>query len=140
MTTNIAEDAVTEVAGRSRGTPRIANRILKRVRDYAQVKADGDVSISTAHDALDLMSIDKHGLDDLDRKLLKVIIEHYKGGPVGANTIAAALQEEVGTIEEIVEPYLMQLGLLARTSKGRVVTDKAYQYLGLEIPEDSKLF
>jgi len=140
LTTNIAEDAVSEVAGRSRGTPRIANRILKRVRDYAQVKADGDISISTAHKALDLMSIDKYGLDDLDRKLLKVIIEHYKGGPVGANTLAAALQEEAGTIEEIVEPYLMQLGLLARTSKGRVVTDKAYQYLGLEIPEDSKLF
>ena len=140
LTTNIAEDAVVEVAGRSRGTPRIANRILKRVRDYAQVKADGDVTISTAHDALDLMSIDKYGLDELDRKLLKVIIESYNGGPVGANTIAAALQEEVGTIEEIVEPYLMQLGLLARTAQGRVVTDKAYQYLGLELPTDNKLF
>ncbi len=140
LTTKISEDAILELASRSRGTPRIANRILKRVRDYVQVKADGDISTALAHDALSLMAIDKYGLDDLDRRFLKVIIEHYNGGPVGVNTIAAALQEEVGTVEEIIEPYLMQLGLLARTSQGRIVTDKAYQYLNLPLPENNKLF
>jgi holliday junction DNA helicase RuvB len=140
LSTKIIEDAIVEVAGRSRGTPRIANRLLKRVRDYAQVKGDGNISMPITNDALDLMAIDKYGLDEIDRRLLKIIIENYAGGPVGVNTLAAALQEESGTIEEIVEPYLMQLGLLARTAKGRVVTDKAYQYLGLEIPKDSKLF
>ncbi|MCB9803153.1 Holliday junction branch migration DNA helicase RuvB [Candidatus Nomurabacteria bacterium] len=140
LATKIREEAVTEIAGRSRGTPRIANRILKRVRDYAQVKSNGDVSLELTHDAFDLMAIDKYGLDQLDRQFLRVLIENFSGGPVGLNTIAAALQEEAGTIEEIVEPYLMKLGLLARTSKGRVATDRAYQYLGLELPKDSKLF
>ena len=140
LSTKIIEEAILEVAGRSRGTPRIANRLLKRVRDYAQVKGDGHISMQITNDALDLMAIDKYGLDELDRRLLKVIIENYAGGPVGINTLAAALQEEAGTIEEIVEPFLMQLGLLARTSKGRMVTDKAYQYLGLELPTDNKLF
>lgn len=140
LSTKIREEAVLEIAGRSRGTPRIANRILKRVRDYAQVKGDGNISLDMTDEALTLLAIDKHGLDNLDRQFVKVLIENFSGGPVGLNTIASALQEESGTIEEIVEPYLMKLGLIARTSKGRVATDKAYQYLGLEIPQDSKLF
>ncbi len=140
LTTQIREEAIVEIAGRSRGTPRIANRILKRVRDYAQVKGDGHVSLDIAQSALELLDIDKYGLDKLDRRLLEVLIKNFSGGPVGLNTLAAALQEEAGTIEEIVEPYLMQLGLLARTTKGRIATDRAYQYLGLELPTDSKLF
>ncbi|MBP9802301.1 Holliday junction branch migration DNA helicase RuvB [Patescibacteria group bacterium] len=140
LTTQIREEAIGEIAGRSRGTPRIANRILKRVRDYAQVKGDGHISLDITQSALDLLSIDKHGLDTLDRRLLEILINNFSGGPVGLNTLAAALQEEAGTVEEIVEPYLMQLGLLARTTKGRVATDRAYQYLGLELPKDSKLF
>lgn len=140
LSTQIREEAIGEIAGRSRGTPRIANRILKRVRDYAQVKGDGHISLDLTQSALDLLSIDKHGLDTLDRRLLEVLIHNFSGGPVGLNTLAAALQEEAGTVEEIVEPYLMQLGLLARTTKGRVATDRAYQYLGLELPKDSKLF
>jgi Holliday junction DNA helicase RuvB len=122
-------EAQMEIASRSRATPRIANRILKRVRDYAQVKAGGDVSLDVTKKALNLMAIDKHGLDDLDRKLLKVLVENFAGGPVGIGTLAAALQEESGTIEEIFEPYLMQLGFLSRTSKGRVATEKTYEYL-----------
>jgi Holliday junction DNA helicase RuvB len=140
LTTQIREEAIGEIAGRSRGTPRIANRILKRVRDYAQVKGDGHISLDITQSALALLSIDKHGLDTLDRRLLEILINNFSGGPVGLNTLAAALQEEAGTVEEIVEPYLMQLGLLARTTKGRVATDRAYQYLGLELPKDSKLF
>jgi Holliday junction DNA helicase RuvB len=140
LTTQIREEAIVEIAGRSRGTPRIANRILKRVRDYAQVKGDGHVSLDIAQSSLELLDIDKYGLDKLDRRLLEVLIKNFSGGPVGLNTLAAALQEEAGTIEEIVEPYLMQLGLLARTTKGRIATDRAYQYLGLELPTDSKLF
>lgn len=140
LTTQIREEAIIEIAGRSRGTPRIANRILKRVRDYAQVKGDGHISLDIAQSSLDLLSIDKYGLDKLDRCLLEVLIKNFSGGPVGLNTLAAALQEESGTIEEIVEPYLMQLGLLARTTKGRIATDRAYQYLGLELPAESKLF
>lgn len=140
LTTQIREEAIIEIAGRSRGTPRIANRILKRVRDYAQVKGDGHVSLDIAQNSLELLDIDKYGLDKLDRRLLEVLIKNFSGGPVGLNTLAAALQEEAGTIEEIVEPYLMQLGLLARTTKGRIATDRAYQYLGLELPTDSKLF
>ncbi|MBT4849265.1 Holliday junction branch migration DNA helicase RuvB [Candidatus Parcubacteria bacterium] len=125
----IEGQAQMEIASRSRATPRIANRILKRVRDYAQVKAGGDVSLDVTKKALNLMAIDKHGLDDLDRKLLKVLVENFAGGPVGIGTLAAALQEESGTIEEIFEPYLMQLGFLSRTSKGRVATEKTYEYL-----------
>lgn len=136
----IIKEAIVEISRRSRGTPRIANRILKRVRDYAQVKSNGDVSMDMTKSALDLMSIDHNGLDELDRRLLTALIENYEGGPVGLSTLAAALQEEAGTIEEVFEPYLMQLGLLARTSKGRVVTSKAYDYLGLKKPEDNQLF
>lgn len=129
-----------EIAGRSRATPRIANRILKRVRDYAQVKANGQIDKGLTEQALDLLSIDKHGLDEVDRKLLKIMAENFSGGPVGLSTLAAGLQEEAGTIEEIFEPYLMQLGFLARTNKGRVLTDKAYQYLGIEKKAGQQLF
>jgi Holliday junction DNA helicase RuvB len=136
----IAKEATKEIAGRSRATPRIANRILKRVRDYAQVKADGDISLDITKKALDLLAIDAHGLDDMDRQLLKVLVDNFAGGPVGLNTLAAAVQEEAATVEEVFEPYLMQLGFLARTSKGRVATDKTYKYLGKEKGQESKLF
>lgn len=137
---NIDDQSRQEIASRSRATPRIANRVLKRVRDYAQVKADGNIDVALSRRALDLMSIDQHGLDEVDRKLLKIIAHNFSGGPVGLGTLAAALQEEAGTIEDIFEPYLMQLGFLARTAKGRVLTEKAYQYLGIDKKEWPKLF
>lgn len=130
-------ESTKEIAGRSRATPRIANRLLKRVRDYVEVKANGKMTLDNTHKALELLAIDKHGLDDLDRQLLKTLVDNFKGGPVGLSTLAAAIQEEAGTIEEIFEPYLMQLGFLARTSKGRIATDKAYEYLGIK--KDGKL-
>lgn len=129
---DIADEARSEVASRSRATPRIANRILKRVRDYAQVKGNGQATLDLTKSALDLMAIDKHGLDDLDRKLLYVLVENFSGGPVGLSTLAASVQEEADTIEEIFEPYLMQLGFLSRTAKGRIATPRAYEYLGLK--------
>ncbi len=128
----LAPRAASEIANRSRATPRIANRLLKRVRDYVQVKGTGAVTAELAKAALDQLAVDPLGLDDLDRQILRVIIEKFKGGPVGLNSIAAALQEEVGTIEEIYEPFLMQLGFLARTPRGRVATAAAYEHLGLE--------
>lgn len=140
LTVPIAQEASHEIASRSRATPRIANRILKRVRDFAQVKSDGNISHDITKKALDMMAVDKYGLDDLDRRLLKALVENFAGGPVGIGTLAAAVQEEAGTIEEIFEPYLMQLGFLARTSKGRIATDKTYEYLGLEKDKDNKLF
>lgn len=129
--------AVTLVAQRARATPRVANRLLKRVRDYAQVKGGGGTA-AVASAALDQLQVDPLGLDDLDRQILKVIIEKFKGGPVGLNAVAAALQEEEGTIEEIYEPYLMQLGFLARTPRGRIATEAAYGHLGLEAPAQAK--
>lgn len=138
---DIDDQAAVEIASRSRATPRIANRILKRVRDFAQVKGNGQISYDLTKGALEMMAIDDKGLDDLDRKLLYVLVENFSGGPVGLGTLAAAVSEEAGTIEEIFEPYLMQLGLLSRTSSGRVATDNTYKYLGVE-PKDSqnKLF
>ncbi len=136
LTVPTTKEARQEIADRSRATPRIANRILKRVRDYAQVKGNGDVSLDLTKQALNLMAIDQYGLDELDRRLLKILIENFNGGPVGLGTLAAALQEDPGTVEEIFEPYLMQLGFLARTSKGRVATQAAYKYLGLDVPEN----
>lgn len=127
------------VAIRSRATPRVANRLLKRVRDYAQVKGGGTVTPELATAALDQLAVDPVGLDDLDRQILRIIIEKFKGGPVGLNSVAAALQEEMGTIEEIYEPFLMQLGFLARTPRGRVVTGAAYEHLGLKAPEHAEL-
>ncbi|MDD5749694.1 MAG: Holliday junction branch migration DNA helicase RuvB [Patescibacteria group bacterium] len=138
LAVNIDKDSRKEIAGRSRATPRIANRILKRVRDYAQVKADGNISFDLTQKAMDMMAIDRYGLDDLDRRLLQVIAENFAGGPVGLGTLAAAVQEEAGTIEEIFEPYLMQLGFLARTAKGRIATDKTYQYLNIKKPGESQ--
>ena len=134
------EAAQKEIAIRSRATPRIANRILKRIRDYAQVKGVQEINKQIVQEALELMNIDQYGLDEIDRKLLRLIIDNFAGGPVGLNTLAATLQEEAGTIEEIFEPYLMQLGLLNRTAKGRIATEKTYKYLGLDIPENNKLF
>ena len=131
---NLLGDASKMIADRSRLTPRIANRLLKRVRDYVQVKGDGTVNPKITQEALDLMEVDHQGLDSLDRKILLAIIEKFKGGPVGINSIAASVQEEEGTIEEIYEPYLIQLGFLTRTSRGRVVTEAAYKHLGLEVP------
>ncbi len=128
------EDSIKMLAKRSRLTPRIANRLLKRVRDFAQVKGNGKLNKEITQSALNLLDVDDQGLDDLDRKIMEVIIERFKGGPVGLNSIAASVQEEEGTIEEIYEPYLMQLGFLVRTPRGRVVTEHGYKHLGLEVP------
>lgn len=132
------DGASQAIAHRSRATPRVANRLLKRVRDYVQVKGQGKATAELATAALDQMAVDPLGLDDLDRQILRIIIEKYKGGPVGLNSVAAALQEETGTIEEIYEPFLMQLGLLQRTPRGRTVTAAAYEHLGLKPPTDNQ--
>ncbi|OHE06565.1 MAG: hypothetical protein A2345_01875 [Sulfurimonas sp. RIFOXYB12_FULL_35_9] len=127
----IQPDGAKEIARRARGTPRIANRLLRRVRDFAQVKADGIITINIAHEALDSLGIDNLGLDSIDRKLLQTIIEKYEGGPVGVSTLAASIAEETDTIEDIYEPYLMQIGFINRTPRGRVATALAYEHLGL---------
>jgi Holliday junction DNA helicase RuvB len=127
-------EAASEIAARSRLTPRIANRLLKRVRDYAQVKQIDTITRRDARDALHLLEIDDLGLDTSDRRLLQAIIEHYQGGPVGLTTLAAICAEEPTTIEDVYEPYLMQIGLLQRTARGRQVTRKAYDHLGLTPP------
>lgn len=124
-----------EMARRSRGTPRLANRILKRVRDYAQVKHDGIITEEVAMTALDLMDVDRMGLDHIDRNILLTMIQKFGGGPVGLDTLAAAIGEDSGTIEDVYEPYLLKNGFINRTPRGRMVTDLAYHHLGLEIPE-----
>ncbi len=124
-----------EVALRSRGTPRIANRLLRRVRDYAQVKFNGDVSQDVADLALNMLNVDTHGLDHMDRRLLLAMIEKFGGGPVGVDSLAAAISEERDTIEDVIEPYLIQQGFMMRTSRGRVVTDNAYLHFGLSAPQ-----
>lgn len=126
--------AASLIARRSRLTPRVANRLLKRVRDYVQVKGNGQISDTLAEEALALMDVDHQGLDYLDRRILEVIATKFKGGPVGLNSVAAAVQEEEDTIEEIYEPYLMQLGFLMRTPRGRVITELGYKHLGLDVP------
>ena len=123
------------IAQRSRGTPRIANRLLRRVRDYAQVKGHGGIDESAAHAALDLLDVDPQGLDALDRKLLRTIIEKFDGGPVGIESLSASIGEERGTLEDVIEPFLIQQGLVARTARGRVATRLAWQHLGLSMPE-----
>ena len=128
-------EGAKEIARRARGTPRIANRLLRRVRDFAQVRADGKITISVAKDALDLLEVDRHGLDEIDRKIMLTIIQKYGGGPVGINTIAASIDEEASTIEDVYEPYLMQLGFLDRTRQGRVATIHAFEYFGLPRPQ-----
>jgi Holliday junction DNA helicase RuvB len=128
----VDDEGAREMARRSRGTPRVANRLLRRVRDFAEVRADGKITLSVAREALAMLGIDEHGLDDQDRNLMLAILQKYGGGPVGLNTLAAALSEEEDAIEEIYEPYLMQLGLLDRTSRGRVATALAYKHFGVE--------
>jgi len=126
----IAEDAAKEIASRSRGTPRIANALLRRVRDFAQVKCDGHIDLKISQYALEALNIDKFGLDEIDNKILTTIIEKFNGGPVGLNTIATALSEDPGTIEEVYEPFLIKEGFMKRTPRGREVTDLAYKHLG----------
>ncbi|MCS6874447.1 MAG: Holliday junction branch migration DNA helicase RuvB [Acidobacteriota bacterium] len=130
LRTEITEEGATEIARRSRGTPRIANRLLRRVRDFAEVEYSGKITKQVAEDALDRMEVDTYGLDEVDRKLLLTIIQKFDGGPVGLNTIAASIQEEKDSIEEIIEPYLIQIGFLNRTSRGRIATRLAYEHLG----------
>jgi len=128
------EPGAAEIARRSRGTPRVANRLLRRVRDFAEVRAKGHITLEVARDALAMLGVDEHGLDEIDRNLMLTIIRKYSGGPVGLNTIAASLSEEEDAIEEIYEPYLMQLGLLDRTQRGRVATALAYKHFGIDEP------
>ncbi len=133
----ISPEGAREIGRRARGTPRIANRILRRVRDYAQVVANGEITLAVAREALAQLEIDELGLDENDRRLLRAIIELFNGGPVGLNTLAAALAEEVDAIEDVYEPFLLQLGFLQRTPRGRVATRRAYEHLGLPFPERS---
>lgn len=129
---DIDADAAAEIARRSRGTPRIANRLLRRVRDYAQVRASGHIALDVARTALDLLDVDPFGLDEIDQKIMLTILEKYNGGPVGLNTIAASTDEEPDTIEEVYEPYLMQLGFLDRTPRGRMATSRAFEYFKID--------
>lgn len=131
----IEQEGAMEIGRRSRGTPRLANRLLKRVRDFAQVKYDGVITLEVARYALDLLDVDANGLDKNDRKILITLIEKYNGGPVGIDTIAATIGEESDTIEDVYEPYLMQLGFLNRTPRGRVVTPYCYRHLGYDYSE-----
>ncbi|CAM3732716.1 Holliday junction branch migration DNA helicase RuvB [Cohnella lubricantis] len=133
----IIGEASSEIARRSRGTPRIANRLLKRVRDYAQVRGDGIITEDIAHEALERIQVDPMGLDAVDHKMLQAMIANYRGGPVGVDTIAASIGEESQTIEDVYEPYLLQIGFLQRTPRGRVVTPAAYRHLGLPVPDKS---
>jgi len=137
---NVAIDdaAAAEIAQRARGTPRIANRLLRRVRDYAQVRADGTITLAVARAGLQLLEVDENGFDEVDRKLLHTIIDKFRGGPVGLNTIAAAISEEKDAIEDIYEPFLIQIGFLDRTPRGRVATPRAYGYFGLVAPAEQR--
>jgi Holliday junction DNA helicase RuvB len=136
LNVSMSEDGAYEVARRSRGTPRIANRLLRRVRDYAEVKANGHVTSAIADDALRMLDVDPIGLDVLDRKLLLAVIEKFDGGPVGVDNLAAAISEERDTIEDVLEPYLIQQGFLKRTPRGRMATTATYQHFGLSMPEN----
>ncbi|HJU75894.1 MAG TPA: Holliday junction branch migration DNA helicase RuvB [Gemmatimonadaceae bacterium] len=136
----VDNEGAMEIAKRSRGTPRIANRLLRRIRDYAQVRAAGRVNLDVARQALALLDVDEFGLDDMDVHILKAIIERFDGGPVGINAIAAAVAEEPGTIEEVYEPFLVQNGFLQRTPRGRVATSTAYRHIGYVQPKDADLF
>ena len=137
----INEDAAYEIARRSRGTPRIANLLLRRVRDFAQIKGDGTVTYEITQIALAALNVDQHGLDEMDNRILSTIIEKFKGGPVGLTTIATAVGEDAGTIEEVYEPFLIQEGYLMRTPRGREVTEAAYKHLGkIKYPDNLSLF
>ncbi len=140
LTVPIDADAATEIARRSRGTPRVANRLLRRVRDYAQVRADGRITTEVAGRALRMLEVDEHGFDEVDRRLLRTIIDKFGGGPVGVATLAAALSEERDAIEDIYEPFLLQIGFLDRTPRGRVATPRAYEYFGLPAPGKDRLW
>jgi Holliday junction DNA helicase RuvB len=131
LAVTIDRDASEEIARRSRGTPRIANRLLRRVRDYAQVRAEGHVTMAEATAALDMLEVDRFGLDEIDQKIMLTVLEKYGGGPVGLTTIGASIDEEPSTIEEVYEPYLMQLGFLDRTPRGRIATDRAFECFGI---------
>jgi Holliday junction DNA helicase RuvB len=134
MQVEIDEEGAQEIAKRSRGTPRVANRLLRRIRDFAQVRAGGSIDRKVAADALQLLEVDQFGLDDMDSRILKAIIEKFDGGPVGVSTIAAAVGEDVGTLEEVYEPFLVQNGFLQRTPRGRVATAQAYRHFGFNPP------
>jgi Holliday junction DNA helicase RuvB len=136
----IDHDATTEIATRSRGTPRVANRLLRRVRDYAQVRASGHITLEVARRALSLLEVDERGFDEIDRRLLRTIIEKFNGGPVGVASLAAAMSEERDAIEDIYEPFLIQIGFLDRTPRGRVATPRAYEYFGLDAPGKDRLW
>ena len=136
----IEPDAAREIAARSRGTPRVANRLLRRVRDYAQVRADGRITREVADRALELLQVDRHGFDEIDRRLLLTIIDKFSGGPVGVGSLAAALSEERDAIEDIYEPFLIQIGFLERTPRGRVATPRAYEFFGLPGPRKDRLW
>jgi Holliday junction DNA helicase RuvB len=136
----IERDAAAELAARSRGTPRVANRLLRRVRDYAQVRADGRITKDVADRALQMLEVDRHGFDEIDRRLLLTIIEKFGGGPVGVGSLAAALSEERDAIEDIYEPFLIQIGFLERTPRGRVATRRAYEFFGLNSPGRDRLW
>jgi len=133
----IDENGAEEIARRSRGTPRIANRLLRRVRDYAEVKADGKITVKVANAALDMLEVDQQGFDSMDRKLLLAIIEKFDGGPVGLENIAAAIGEERDTIDDVLEPFLIQQGYIQRTPRGRIATAKAYRHFGLVIKNEN---
>lgn len=135
---NINQAGAAEIACRSRGTPRIANRLLRRVRDYAEVKAEGDVTDAVADLALNMLNVDKYGFDHMDRRLLLAIMEKFGGGPVGVESLAAAISEERGTIEDVLEPFLIQQGFMLRTPRGRMVTQSTYDHFGLAMPNDVK--
>ena len=135
MNVVIDQNGAKEIARRSRGTPRIANRLLRRVRDYAEVKSDGTISAKTADAALNMLNVDQRGFDHMDRRLLLTLMEKFDGGPVGVDSLAAALSEERGTIEDVLEPYLIQQGYLMRSSRGRMATRLAYEYFGLKSPK-----
>ncbi|MEZ4523722.1 MAG: Holliday junction branch migration DNA helicase RuvB [Thermomicrobiales bacterium] len=131
----VAGEGAQEIASRSRGTPRVANRLLKRARDYAEVRADGEISLDVANQAMVMLDVDQLGLDDVDRKIMLAIVEKFDGGPVGIDTLAAATSEEADTIMDVYEPYLIQLGFLQRTPRGRVITERAYRHLGIDPPK-----
>ena len=128
LDTPIDDEGATEIARRARGTPRIANRLLRRVRDYAEVRAHGHITLDVAQTALNLLEVDRFGLDEIDQKIMRTVLEKFGGGPVGINTIAASIGEEAETIEEVYEPYLIQLGFLHRSPRGRIATERAYDY------------
>jgi len=128
----IDDEAALTIAGRARGTPRIANRLLRRVRDFSAVKGDGTISVDISCKALDAEGIDNLGLDNLDRKLLRIIVEYYKGGPVGIEALAATLNEEIDTLVDMVEPYLLKIGFVQRTRRGRVVSEEAMKHMGIK--------